>query len=182
MMPVIFLDGRVQPHPCARKQAFVTIYLLRHPLNKQVRYVGKSQYLPGRRLTAHIQDAKAGGTRPVANWIRGIVRHQLRPIIETIETVPSDRDWAERERYWIAEYRRLGARLLNLTSGGEGLAGHAFAGTKHAQKISASLRRGAQFICETCGTEFWRKPSAIRRGHNRFCSRLCSNRRARNDD
>jgi len=182
MTPVTFLDGRVQPHPCARKQDFVTIYLLRHPLSRQVRYIGKSQYLPGRRLTAHIQDAKRGSTRPIANWIRGIIRHKLRPTIETIEIVPLGNDWGSRERYWISAYRARGAKLLNLTDGGEGLAGHVFAGTRHAERIAISLRRGAQFTCERCGGEFWRKPSEIKQGHNRFCSRNCSNRRGHSDD
>lgn len=46
-------------------------------------------------------------------------------------------------------------------------------------KIAAALRTGAHFACETCGASFWRKRKDIKRGHNRFCSRACSNNRRR---
>lgn len=36
---------------------------------------------------------------------------------------------------------------------------------------------GDYFYCKKCGKQFWRKPSEIRKGHNIFCSRNCSNTR-----
>lgn len=175
--PVIFLDGRVT-RPSMRKQDCVTIYALCHPLSGKVRYIGKSQYLPTRRLIYHIRDARAGGARPVAHWLRGIDKKNLRPIISVLERVPLGDDWAAREKYWIAEHRSAGASLLNLTDGGEGLSGHRFAGTRHAKRIGDALRRGAYFQCERCAASFWRKPRDIKKGHARYCSRMCSNRRA----
>ena len=44
---------------------------------------------------------------------------------------------------------------------------------EHKRKISEALKRGQLFKCEICKNEFWRKPSAIRKGDNRFCSREC---------
>lgn len=44
---------------------------------------------------------------------------------------------------------------------------------QHNAKISASLRRGRWFRCQHCTKEFWRKPSAIKKGQCRLCSRAC---------
>jgi hypothetical protein len=40
-------------------------------------------------------------------------------------------------------------------------------------KTAAGLRKGAFFNCIFCGSEFWRQPSAIIKGQNKFCSRSC---------
>jgi 5-methylcytosine-specific restriction endonuclease McrA len=42
-----------------------------------------------------------------------------------------------------------------------------------AKKISESLKEGAFFNCLRCGKEFWRKPSAIKNGENKYCSKEC---------
>lgn len=44
---------------------------------------------------------------------------------------------------------------------------------EHKRKIGESRKRGASFVCEVCSKEFWRKPSAIANGDNRFCSKDC---------
>ena len=44
---------------------------------------------------------------------------------------------------------------------------------ERAAKIAASHRRGAFFTCLVCDTQFWRKPCAIKKGDNKFCSRQC---------
>lgn len=36
---------------------------------------------------------------------------------------------------------------------------------------------GNYFNCLKCGNKFWRKPSEIKKGHNKYCSRYCSNTR-----
>lgn len=59
---------------------------------------------------------------------------------------------------------------------GEGLAGLRMT-PEHRAKIAAANSAGSNFDCEVCGKTFWRKPYAISRGENRFCSRVCSNRR-----
>lgn len=40
-------------------------------------------------------------------------------------------------------------------------------------KIAESLKRGAFFLCLNCGVRFWRKPSAIKKGDCKFCSKEC---------
>jgi len=41
------------------------------------------------------------------------------------------------------------------------------------RRISESLRTGGAFNCLVCGGEFWRKKSAIEKGQNKFCSKIC---------
>ena len=42
-----------------------------------------------------------------------------------------------------------------------------------AEKISKSLSRGEFFPCIICSVKFWRRPSAIKKGDNKFCSKAC---------
>ena len=42
-----------------------------------------------------------------------------------------------------------------------------------ARKISQSLKRGEFFNCLVCDNKFWRKPCAIKKGNNKFCSKEC---------
>lgn len=141
------------------------------------RYVGKTVQPIGERHKAHIRDAKRGRRLPVHFWLRKQIAAGNRLGIWLLEYVAPSADWAARERWWIDRFRTRGDDLLNLTHGGEGLAGHRFS-PEHKAKIAAALRTGAHFHCETCGAEFWRKRRDIAQGHNRFCSRACSNRRA----
>ena len=43
----------------------------------------------------------------------------------------------------------------------------------HKRHNAESRRRGKFFNCEICGEEFWRRPSFIKKGITRFCSRKC---------
>jgi hypothetical protein len=149
------------------------IYSLIDPRDRAVRYVGKTVRPLRARLADHKYRAKSGYL-PVSLWARKVLHIDCGPIIRLLETVPAGSDWASRERYWIDKYRSEGARLLNLTGGGEGLSGHRFT-DEHRSRIAAALRRGAEFVCR-CGQTFWRKPSAIARGEVKFCSRACANK------
>lgn len=42
-----------------------------------------------------------------------------------------------------------------------------------AAKVAAKLRKGSFFPCIVCGGKFWRKPCAIKKGDNKFCSKPC---------
>lgn len=159
-------------------QRVTAIYALCEYPSWRPRYVGKTVQYLHERHKAHIRDAKRGGTRPVNYWLRKRIASGSRLAIKLIEYVPAGQDWASRERHWIATYRAEHPDLLNLCDGGEGFAGYRMTDA-HKAKIAAALRAGAHFNCETCGTRFWRKPKDIKRGHNRFCSRTCSNTRRR---
>lgn len=139
------------------------------------RYVGKTVQYLHERHKAHIRAAKAGKKLPVHYWLRKRMDAGHGLVIKLLEYV-RDGDWAKRERHWIAEFRSAGHEMLNLTDGGEGLPGHRFT-QEHRDKIAAALRTGGHFNCLTCGAQFWRKLKDIKRGHNKFCSRGCSNRR-----
>lgn len=172
----VLADGvgkqRKRLRPAMMPQTVVTIYALCDPITSVVRYIGKTRYTTERRLTYHMS-ASTRSRVPSANWMRGLREIGLKPVVIEIEKVDVDADWQARERFWIAEFRARGAMLLNLTDGGDGGHGRPIAGTDHAKKISETLKRGAFFACETCGAEFWRKPSAIKNGDCRYCSRKC---------
>ena len=44
---------------------------------------------------------------------------------------------------------------------------------EHVFKRSKSMQRGKWFNCLVCEKEFWRKPFAIKKGQNKFCSKPC---------
>lgn len=136
------------------------------------RYVGKTVQYLHQRHKEHIGDAKRGGKRPVNRWLRKRMAANQVLTIKLLEYVPPHSDWAARERAWILKFRAEGHDLLNLTEGGEGLAGHKFS-AEHRAKLAAAIKTGANFACETCGATFWRKRSEIERGDCRFCSRAC---------
>lgn len=152
----------------------VVIYALCQPVDKwrtgPVRYVGKTVQTPWNRVRAHITSARNHPKLPVHWWLR---KHAHEPYhIRHLERVPPGADWAARERYWIAKFRAEGCDLLNMTDGGEGFAGLQRT-DEHRRKIGEALRTGAEFLCEQCGSAFWRKRSDIAKGNNRFCCREC---------
>lgn len=139
------------------------------------RYVGKTVQYLHERHKAHIRDAKRGRRLPVHYWLRKQIKDGKRLAISLIEYVPPGGDWASRERHWIKAIRGGGGvALLNLTDGGEGLAGHHLT-DDHKAKIAAAIRTGATCSCIRCGEKFWRKASQIAKGQAKFCSRQCSN-------
>lgn len=156
--------------------ATTAIYALCEYPSWKVRYIGKTVHFIHERHKAHIRAARRGSDLPVYRWIRKKLQARERLAIKLIEYVKPNADWAARERYWIDHYRASTGDILNLTDGGEGLAGHSFDAT-HRQRIAAALRSGSTFHCERCGAEFYRKQFAIKRGQNRFCSRVCANSR-----
>lgn len=93
------------------------IYVLRDPRTNEVRYVGWT-YDPAKRLRYHLYDATKGGTYK-ANWITQLRSLGLIPSMEIIDEGHGV-GWGEAERRHIAAYRAIGARLTNMTDGGDG--------------------------------------------------------------
>ncbi len=93
----------------------VKIYTLAHPVTKEIRYIGKTRYSLSDRLCKHMITYERNHR---ANWIRMLKKEGLKPIIELLQEVPEDQ-WIECEKYWIAQFKAWGFRLLNLTEGGE---------------------------------------------------------------
>lgn len=91
------------------------IYTLKCPLTMKIKYVGVTCTKLNARLSQHIYDSKKGGTYK-RNWIQSLLKIDLKPIIEVIETC-SYLNWEEREKYWINSY----SNLTNTKEGGNGV-------------------------------------------------------------
>ena len=95
------------------------IYALVDPVTHAVRYVGKADdwYQRWRQHCAIDGNPNSHKNR----WIRKVLAREIEPFPfpYIIEECPKS-EWQERERYWIAEYRRRGHKLTNATSGGDG--------------------------------------------------------------
>lgn len=97
------------------KNRNVYIYGLLDPISNQIRYIGKSvntEY----RYSCH---CNAQNKSRSGNWIKSI--RPLKPEMIILEEVVDN--WQESEMFWIAYMKSLGARLTNVTNGGEGTHG-----------------------------------------------------------
>jgi hypothetical protein len=112
------------------------IYTLNHPLTEEVRYVGVTHRKA--RLNEHLSKARNGRTR-VAAWVRSLLRSGSRPQMHIVE-IGQGEGWPQRERYWIALFSKQGAKLTNLTSGGEGAVG---------RMVTARQRASATAVCRS---------------------------------
>jgi hypothetical protein len=151
------------------------IYGVRENASSPFVYVGSTTQSIRRRMTAHVRDVKAGSDLPFHRWLSIRLKGLEVVVLDVVVLdVVSEHARHDREKYWV---RTHSATLLNVTDGGPGMSGHAFAGTRHAQRIAAAIKTGDNFECHRCGTTFWRKDNEIKKGHNKFCSRVCSNAR-----
>jgi group I intron endonuclease len=115
----------------------VYIYVLKHPITNDIRYVGQAVDLK-KRLDHHIQTSKVTN-RHISNWIKSLPN---KPIIEVIEECDNTNS-NERERYWIKHYRDLGLDLCNHSNGGEGagIGNTNCLGRKLSEETKEKLRR-----------------------------------------
>jgi hypothetical protein len=105
------------------------VYALLDPRYDEVRYIGASTdpwsrvYLPyveNRPWQSHVAQAKRGGSTHKDYWIRGLIEDDRLPLMVILEWgVWTIEQCAEREIWWIAFYREIGARLMNQSGGGE---------------------------------------------------------------
>jgi NUMOD3 motif len=111
------------------------IYSLSDPDTGEVRYIGKTILKPSSRLKCHINAAKNGGNNYVHRWIRTLSK----PPQMTIICDAPESNLNNLEIYWIATMKSAGARLTNLTRGGDGPIGYRHSAEALA-RISASGR------------------------------------------
>jgi len=111
------------------------IYSMSDPRDGQVRNIGKTIFSTKKRLREHIAETKRGEKTHKCNWIRKLLRAGITPTIEIIDIVP-EKDWKFWERHYIKLYKSFGARLTNLTEGGDGVSGYA-----HAEKAKREMRK-----------------------------------------
>lgn len=93
----------------------------------RIRYVGQTTGDLKNRLCAHLSAAYRRQKTPLARWLRKLIVTGGTPAIFVIER---DATLHLAEQRLIAWYRRHGARLLNVTDGGEGTLGCRFPGRK----------------------------------------------------
>lgn len=114
------------------------IYVLVDPVTGDVRYVGWTNN-PRQRLHAHISKARCNRTYK-NHWIAKLLDEGVKPEMRIVETGVSEHK--EAERRWIKHFRQLGARLTNLTDGGDGAPGcHPAEETRRKMSIAHTGRK-----------------------------------------
>ena len=93
------------------------IYSLIDPRDEMIRYIGKADDCD-KRLEGHIKKTKYE-TNHKANWIKGLLKENLKPILEIIDEVQKS-EWEFWERHYISLYKSWGFDLTNSTMGGDG--------------------------------------------------------------
>ena len=122
------------------------IYGLADPRTNVVRYIGKST-TGMRRPRQHLRPGVLA-TDPTwkGRWLRQLNAEGLRPLITVIENCTRD-VLSDREIFWIAEGRRRGWPLTNLTNGGDGTTGRVVSASQ-IEAIGARFR-GKKLPLET---------------------------------
>lgn len=108
------------------------IYALLDPHTKEIRYVDKTVKLR-QRYAEHCCNNKPGHRQ---SWIKSM---GCAPEMIVLEEV--DDCWADAEQWWISYFRFLGARLTNLTIGGEGTPGYSLPISARQKIAIANSRR-----------------------------------------
>ena len=96
----------------------IYIYILQHPITKEIRYVGKTNN-PKMRFQNHV-NIRHNEHSHKRNWINSILQQKLKPEMIIIDVV-NENDWRFWERYWILQFRIWGCNLINHSAGGNGL-------------------------------------------------------------
>jgi hypothetical protein len=141
-----------------------TIYGLHHPTTGELRYIGKTTESLERRMSAHRRDAKSLRRRHVYNWWRSL---EGEPVLRVLAQCQASAA-GSMERTLIAAFRAKGARLTNLTDGGEGVPGRVCSPETRA-KMSASnvgKKRTAETRARISAAQKGRVHSAERRAKN----------------
>lgn len=127
---------------CSSKVSSKTtlIYGLIDPRTQELRYVGKTTLKPRQRLKTHRYAAREKGKKTYANaWITDLLRNGLDPELFIIDEIPPGDDWIAAEQFYIEYFRFIGAKLCNLSIGGEGATGYCHS----PESIAKSIRRGS---------------------------------------
>jgi len=94
------------------------VYGLFSSENGEIRYIGQTKLSLRRRLETHKSNAKRGGKRRSAFWIRSVLNRGFELHIVVLHDYA---EWNVTEKAMIKQWRENGARLVNMTDGGEGI-------------------------------------------------------------
>src|SRR5690348_15724186 len=103
------------PEPKPNRNVPWSIYVLRDPESRRVRYVGWTRRGLTRRLGDHIRESRSGKNHK-CRWVRSLTGT---PLIEEVQIGFGDP--APDEIEWIAMAVDAGCRLVNSTIGGDRL-------------------------------------------------------------
>lgn len=152
-----------------------SVYFLKDPKTREVRYVGISQNV-NKRFRQHITDNKDCYKK---RWINKLLNENLLPNLETVDTNLSVEEAFELEKKYIKNFKEIGIKLTNETIGGEA----PMADKKHKEetklKMSESRKReqnsffGKKHSDETKnklklslkGRKSWNKGKKLTEGH-----------------
>lgn len=94
-----------------------SVYVLRDPDTRRIRYVGGTVRPLAHRLEDHVRDARFGGPRrPVMEWVFSLIDAGKSPIIEFVCRHRGDAYSTRVENDLIAHYTREFPDLLNRTN------------------------------------------------------------------
>lgn len=113
------------------------IYTLSCPDTMLVRYVGKT-FSPKERFARHVSlESREKSKR--ALWVNGLIKKGKKPIIDIIDDC-DEFNWIDKEVFYIKFYKSIGAKLLNMSNGGEqGALNYKFTESQ-SEKLSKSLK------------------------------------------
>jgi hypothetical protein len=114
------------------------IYALHDPRNWAIRYVGKTNSLPGR-LRGHMKPSRGYVNKGLRAFVAELQSLGLKPRM-TVLTQCSAEQWMNWEKFWIATVKAAGEKLLNLCDGGAGGPTVRVAWNK-GKKLSAEYRK-----------------------------------------
>lgn len=128
------------------------IYVLRHPVTMDIRYVGVTARTIERRLYEHVYHSTAPNYHAQSRrsiWIRSLAKEGLKPIETVIKEVINGESWQDCERSIIAQLRADGVRLVNGTDGGEGVSGRIWSPNEEQRKRMGAAQIGKKASAET---------------------------------
>lgn len=116
------------------------VYALVDPRTQQWRYIGKANDNGMARYRSHMSHARKGDVTYVYSWIRSLLALGMAPSMEIVEKLSDEQAALSAEVEWIAEARRSGVPLTNITDGGDG-GGHQWTAERHSQWRSEGRAR-----------------------------------------
>lgn len=87
----------------------------------ELRYIGQTRRSLDQRVMQHLLPSSLKKPGHKNNWIKSLLQHGQRPYWSVIQALENDSDLDDAERYWIRFFREQDCRILNETSGGDGL-------------------------------------------------------------
>jgi len=118
------------------------IYFLKHPLTKEIRYVGKTNN-PTRRFIQHTYTARHKTRKShCCSWIGSLLKDNQMPVMCIVNWFNSEEDCNNAEKLIIENFKKTGINLTNLTDGGEGQCGRIMSEETRKKISESKLKSG----------------------------------------